>query len=360
MTGLTEVKRESISARRSNPSIEHLLGDLVSYRHTLVLLEERFKNAPDPENKKRVQFCMEKLDEAEAAITKAKLFKKVFLSWDLLHQVSEELILLLNPAELSAEGEKLALDLKLSSLPESVQAGWISKINDVLKKLTQPNPADNDIRCAQQTIKMALNTLNSQTDSLFWDIWTKKLSSLIYTVLLTVGIFLFVYLYSQPLGFRLSISNVLLLGAIGGVASGIMTAEPQYIAKGHFWVSTLYYTLVRPTQGALAAMVVFWMLQSQYLIKIEPPLSRTSVAFSCFSCPQNPTQTDEAKTTDKNEVKKNSNTLIILNAAKHQEIYLYLLILLMAGFSGDKILKTVSDRTFSKLFTDADKYKEAK
>jgi hypothetical protein len=27
------------------------------------------------------------------------------------------------------------------------------------------------------------------------------------------------------------------LGAIGGIASGIMTGERLYISKGHFWVS---------------------------------------------------------------------------------------------------------------------------
>lgn len=355
-----EVKGDLISFRRANPSIEHLLGDLVSYRHTLALLEERFRD--DAENKKRVQLCGEKLDEAEAAITKLKLFKKAFLAWDLFHQVSGEIILLLNPAELAAEGEKLALDLKLSSLPETVQTGWITKINDVLKKLEQPVPTDGDIQSARQTIKMALNTLNSQTDSLFWDIWTKKLASLIYTLLLIGGIAMLVYLFSRPYGFRLSISHVLLLGAIGGVASGIMSAEPQYISKGHFWVSTFYYSLVRPAQGGLAALIVFWMLQSQYLIKIEPPLSHTSAAFSCYSCPQTMAQTDKTGAGSKGEEKKNanSNTLIILNAATGKEIYLYLLILLMAGFSGDKILKTVSDKTFAKLYADADKTKEAK
>jgi len=358
MAESVEVKRDLISFRRANPSIEHLLGDIVSYRHTLVLLEERFKD--DGENKKRLRFCMDKLDEAEAAITKFKLFKKVFLAWDLLHQVCEELILLLNPEELAAEGEKLALDLKLSSLPESLQSGWITKINEALKRLEKPAPSEGDIQFARQTIKIALNTLNSQTDTLFWDIWTNKLASLIYTLSLIVGIVVFVYLYSRPSGFRLCISNVLLLGTLGGVASGIMSAEPQYIAKGHFWVSTIYYSLVRPAQGALAALIVFWMLQSQYLIKIEPPLANKSAAFSCYSCPQAMAQTVKTDAGIKGEENKNANTLIILNAAKGKEIYLYLLILLMAGFSGDKILKTVSDKTFSKLYADADKTKGTK
>jgi len=104
------------------------------------------------------------------------------------------------------------------------------------------------------------------------------------------------------------------------------------------------------------------MLQSQYLIKVSPPLSRTSAAFSCYSCPQTMSQTVKTAAGGQSDENKNanSNTLIILNAAMGKEIYLYLLILLMAGFSGDKILKTVSDKTFAKLYADADKTKEAK
>lgn len=369
-----------ISDNRSNPSTEHLLSTLLSYRHTIALLEDRCEK--ERGKCKRLKLCAEKLDEAEAAITKYRLFKKIFLAWDMLHHVSEELILLLEPAELAAEGEKLALDIKMSTLPEAVQNTWITKIKNELEKLTLPESTEAEIQSARQTIKMALNTLNGQTDSLFWDLWTKKFSCLIYTVSLIFCGAVFLALYSTPSGFRLCISNVLLIGAIGGVASGIMSADPQYIAKGHFWVSTLYYSLVRPAQGALAALVVFWMLQSQYLIKIDPPLESASVAFSCDTSSKTTSQTDKTKgagiglfstvtslkpgaqldkvtVAGNTEAAKNSNTLIILNAAKGKEIYLYLLVLLLSGFSGDKILKSVSDKTLAKLYTEADKNKDA-
>ena len=122
------------------------------------------------------------------------------------------------------------------------------------------------------------------------------------------------------------------------------------------------------------------MLQSQYLIKIDPPLDCASVAFSFNSCPETKSSAKavvagvfETFTSQKSrdmlaktaagassDQSKNSNTLIILNAAKGKEIYLYLLVLLMAGFSGDKILKTVSDKTLARLYTEADKTKEVK
>ena len=360
MTEQAAAKEHGVSIHRANPSLEHLLGALVSYRHTLALLEERFNgdHASDKDNKKRLSFCKDKLDEAETGLTSFKLFRKVFFAWDLLHQVSEELILLLSPAELAAEGEKLALDLAISSLPEILKSGWIDRVKGANKRLSQLSPTPEDIEHARQTIRMALNVLNTQTDTLFWDIWTKKLSNLIYTVLLMIAIALFVFLCYQPGGFGLCVGNVLLLGAIGGLSSGIMSGEPQYLAKGHFWVSATYYSLVRPVQGALAAMIVFWMLQSQYIIKINPPLTNDSVTNCCYSSsPQAPQASTPDTPSNTNTTSNDSNVLITLNAAKGQEIYLHLLILLLAGFSGDKILKTVTDRTFSRLYSEADKTK---
>jgi hypothetical protein len=57
--------------------------------------------------------------------------------------------------------------------------------------------------------------------------------------------------------------------------------------------------------------------------------------------------------------KAEHTTLIVLNALPGQQIYLYFLVLLLAGFSGDKMLKTIADKTFAKLFAEAEKTKSA-
>ncbi|MDD5170913.1 MAG: hypothetical protein PHN75_19005 [Syntrophales bacterium] len=399
MPETVEIARPAVSSYRSNPSVEHLMASLVNNRHALELLEVRHKD--DAEQSARLQMCKKTLDEAEAALMK-KPFRKTFLAWDLLHQVSEEMILLLNQEELAAEGKKVEQDFKLSSLPEIVKNDWLGRLEGARKALESgpdsPPPAppsppavpSPDVKAAYQTIKMALQVLDSQTDNLFWDIWTKKLFGFIYTVLLIISMAILVCLCSRQTGFLLSIGNVLLLGAIGGFASGILSAEPQYIAKGQFWVSSLYYTLVRPTLGALAALLVFLMLQSQYLIQIKPPADCRNAVMNSLTCPQDkpqgmvqPDKASPAKAEGeaqsqgaKQEKPPGENSpgtkvpppqvisepsaLIILTAVSGQQIYLYILVLLLAGFSGDKVLKAVTDKTFSKLFQDAEKTKAAK
>jgi hypothetical protein len=147
-------------------------------------------------------------------------------------------------------------------MPESLKQPWQSEIAKCLEGM-EKTPENASCR---QTLKMALTVLNAQMDTLFWDIWVKKLFTLAYTImllLLLAGLYSVGSCTGQD---DLCLGLVFTLGAIGGVASGIMTGEPLYISKGHFWVSCSYYILSRPVQGALAALIMFWMIQSQYLI----------------------------------------------------------------------------------------------
>ena len=126
-------------------------------------------------------------------------------------------------------------------------------------------------------------------------------------------------------------------------------------------------------------MMPFWLLQSQYLIAIEPPLKPGTKIIQCvsgFPC-EVPVHVDvpsrgsvkvlsaegmsPAGFTSIAAVEKAENTQIVtLKAAKGMEIYLYLLVLLISGFSGDKVLKTVTDKVSNKLFAEAEKTKDGK
>jgi hypothetical protein len=132
---------------------------------------------------------------------------------------------------------------------------------------------------------------------------------------------------------------------------------------------------VRPIQGTLAAMAMFWMLQSEYLITIDPPLKNETRIFSAMSGSSQAGVSSASvvpvgestrlgvaanNTGHKRSSIGKRSSVIVLNAADGKQIYLYVLVLLLAGFSGDKMLKTVSDKVTGRLFTEADKTKEAK
>ena len=369
------------SLKSMNPSSEHLVGMLIEYRSSISLLRVRF--AADAEKLVLLDLCERKMDEAQRALTGTKWShrKRIFVAWDLFHQVSADLVLFMGPAELAAYGRKLIIDLKTSSLPDTARTDWIIQLEEILKKLGVEIPAEPVCEQARQLLRTVICAINSQVDNLFWDIWTKKFIGFIYSLLLFVLLLIFLDEYKNVAGFDVTcIGNVALLGAMGGLLSGIFTGEPLYIAKGHFWFTTFYHALVRPVQGALAAMLMFWMIQSQYLIMINPPLDCNTKVFSCgANCPppncrlpvpcvesvkkepaavtNTPGQDDEKKSAPPIDTK---SSLIVLNAAEGKQVFLYLVALLMAGFSGDKLLKSVSDKVTSRLFADAEKTKEAK
>jgi hypothetical protein len=361
--------------RRINPGAEHLIGMLIDYRTSIEQYKLRFEG-----NGKKLTLlalCEHKIDEAERAVLVTGLFtRRVFVAWDIFHQLAADMILFMDAPELCACGRKLCIDIRASSLPETTKTDSILHLDETLKKIQGANTTETDIERARQALRTVTFTLNTHVDSIFWDIWTRKFICVIYTVLLLALLLYFLGHHESLVGSDyIRIGGVALLGAMGGLLSGIFSGDIQSIAKGHFWVSTLYYSLVRPVQGALAAMAMFWMLQSEYLIKIVPPLDTKPGVFTSMSaCTRADTsQTPGVKggkktrpeaftnnSSNENSTPEKKSSVIVLNAAKGKQIYLYILVLLLAGFSGDKMLKTVSDKVTGRLFTEADKTKEAK
>ena len=230
---------------------------------------------------------------------------------------------------------------------------------------------------AAQLYRTAANVINDNVDDLFWDIWCRRLLIFIYTILLSMGVLFLLLQFTRPDGFSLSLGGVLLLGAMGGMTSGILTGEQEYMAKGHFWISVFSYPLNRALLGAVTAMVVFWMIQCNYLIRIEPSLERYNKAYLCMTSPpwhdptfiRNLPRSFTEKTSPKSQAvwrhystpkSEKKEPVLDLKAPPGKQIYLYLLVLFFAGFTGDKLLKFMSGKLTSRLFSEAEKAKEPK
>jgi hypothetical protein len=284
--------------------------------------------------------------------------------------MGEDFILLMNCEELSAQGHKILHDLKTSPLPDIVRLEWISKVDERQKELeAAQKQADPDIdKCTPQLYRTITNIINDSVDDRFWEIWSGRFLIFTYAILLALGMISLLVQFSSPGGFSLSLAGVLLLGAMGGMTSGIMTTEQEYMAKGHFWLPVLSCSVIRMIQGSLAAMIVFWMIQCHYLIRINPPLERYNKAYSCMTSPvwRDPVfqlNSPRDRSTHKHFSSYSSakkDPMLDLNAPPGKQIYLYLLVLFASGFMGDKLLKFLSDKVTSRLFAEAEKSKEPK
>lgn len=359
-----------------NPSIETLVAKYLEYRERV----ERYdsKEPGNDEARESILFCRAKLNEVESALFPADgARKKVFAAWQLLHRVGEEMILLMDRDELCAYGLRLEVEIKTSTLPDGQKTDWTKKISETAKKCSVPGCKDEELEHARHMFKNMHRAVNSIVDDSFWDLWAKKLLALSYTALLILAIFWLLMEMSRNA--CLTPLKILTLGAAGGLLSGILTGERETIPKGHFWAPIAYYILARPALGALAALVTFWMVESQFLLTIDPPLTEDVKAFTCVSSAKGkfvPLQarvepapqaselvSPSAPQVEKGGKKEKSSidvSMVTLTAKKGKQNYLYLLVLLFAGFSGDKLLKIVADRVTAKLIAQAEKTKEVK
>jgi hypothetical protein len=376
-----------------NFSVQHVIAEYLDCRETLETYADRGKL--DPEKQRVITQCKQKLEETREALMPAKWWKcrKVFVAWRLIHRMGEDFILLMNCEELAAQGHKILHDLKTSPLPDIVRLDWISQVDEKLKKLDaalqeantrshaamtaasknaatvapQPHPCVD--RGTAQLFRTVTNIINDSVDDRFWELWSSRFLLLIYVILLALGLGWLLWQLDKPGGFSLHITGVLILGAMGGIASGIMTTEQEYMAKGHFWLPVFSCPAVRVIQGALAAMIVFWMIQCHYLIRIDPPLERYNKAYLCMTSPvwkdpayqrNSPRERAVHKHQFANHSSAKRDPMLDLNAPPGKQIYLYFLVLFAAGFMGDKILKFLSDKVTSRLFAEAEKTKEPK
>ena len=296
--------------------------------------------------------------------TGAHWFKKNFAIWHLFHRVDESFYQLMTRSELKAQAWELIQGLKISPIPQQTKTDWIVKLQEILKKLEDSVVKDADIiGDASQALRAAAYIHNDCVDNLFWDYWCRKFYALIYTVALLslLAFFLNFYLTDR---FTFCTRTAIILGMLGGLGSGILTSQIDSIPYGQFWVSTLYHILVRPIQGAVAALMVFWMLQSQFLIKVDPPLAPGRIVFSCRSSARIELpitcSPPSVATTFRNISGSKQDPLLIVKSAPGMQVYLYMLILLVSGFSGDKVLRFVADKVTGKLFAEAEKTKEVK
>jgi len=363
-------------SKQFNPGVEPLVAKYLEYRNRVELFEKK-------ENKTKsegdtIAFCRQKLDEVEAALfPPVHVVKKVLAAWQLLHRVGEEMILLMEKEELGGYGLRLHLEVKMSMLPDAQKEDWSIRIAESMKQTAEVDCNPEQVEHVRHLFKNIYRAINAIVDNSFWDLWANRLLALCYIVLL-IGI-TGLFLWDMAQNTCLTPLKILMLGTIGGLLSGIVTGERETFPKGHFWMPTAYYILARPTLGALAALVTFWMIESQFLVRIDPPLSEDVSAFNCVSAnkekrplliesarlsgptsetiPATKQRAEQGAPQEKGSV---DLSVVTLTAKEGKQHYLYLLVLLFAGFAGDKLLKYIADRVTTKLMAKAEKTKEAK
>lgn len=352
-----------------NPSIEHLVSKYLEYMNYIELHCQKRAQGHLPENAAEdardlaLRFCQDKLKELHSLLFPSfGMGARVIAAWQLLHRVSEEMILLMNREELIGFGVRLKRQITTMAMQEMLKKEWTDIVKGQLTKIAKEQASPDDIRETQQLFKNIYRSVNDTVDDQFWDLWAKKFLAFSYTIALALLTVIF-FVGELGGGPCLTLGKILLLGAMGGLMSGVFTSEGDSLPKGHFWVPTLYYLLARPLMGLLAALVIFWAVESQFLVTIEPPYRGRIIACETANTERGETAKPEisalapAMVKEEGEVKVSP---VAMKARTGREHYLYMLLFLCAGFAGDKLLKAIADRVTAKLLARAEKTKEPK
>jgi hypothetical protein len=157
-------------------SIQHVIAEYLDCREKLKTFTDRWPG--DPDRQKTIVRAHLKLKEIREALMPEqwRICRKIPLAWRLIHEVKEDLILLMNCEELASQGRKIIHDLKTSPLPDIARLDCISRIEEKLEKLEEAFQNGNgEIEEGTpqlfRTVTTIINdTIDDTIDDRFWDI----------------------------------------------------------------------------------------------------------------------------------------------------------------------------------------------
>jgi hypothetical protein len=314
----------------------------------------RRKDPLTEDDKAIIAQCDEKLELARVCIDK-KTQRWSFAFWSIIHEVEGLLLLVLpEPMLLSQALEvqhrfmrkmkdpvqrKLWLgeDGKSGPLPEAVQC---------LREASGPPYASllakQRVPQCRYTLRGALNLVNDQLDSSFWQLSINVTVQIFSTVLL-VAFFAAAFAFSRSLvdGWRdLLVPWALLFftlaGAAGATVSNMLSKERFVVSTGATGRYFAYYLLVKPAIGAFASLLLILLEQSRMLLAVVVAhRARAPVA-----------PLTEAPTTALVQIVVDSESAAFFALAA---------LSVAVGFSADRMLSSMMDKVLSRLWSQSEK-----
>jgi len=177
---------------------------------------------------------------------------------------------------------------------------------------------------------MFCNISIKNVDTNYWILSMNILMSVCSAALLGVFMLIYFLVYSQN-----DLIPYAILGFMGAFLSNLITKENfLFVRGGPFWRYLFHNLMARPILGAFSATFIFWVEKSKLVFSINP-------------------------ITD-GRVPPIQSTLININVNKDVLIYVYIVIAIVAGFAGEKLLRNMIDTVLKKLEARAAKNKETK
>jgi hypothetical protein len=344
-----------------NPAEEDLWARMIELNDRLRELEKG--PLMSDVQKEILQKCIEKLEEAKAAIKSTwggrgllPILKKNYrIFWSLVHRVDEDILLLVPQDGLLGNAIDIKAFFDMNIKEEKIRAEWLGsaekkgKLQESIEKLEVGKDFDQ-VRCI---LRGALRIANDQMDQTFWALSLNALVSLLSCTLLGLLMVIFWFFCYKNTSECLAMGSIrdglitiALLGLMGAYVSNVMTKEDFLFIRGPFWRYLLHHIFSKPILSAFAAVFIFLLEKSKLIFSIGPVGDLTAGAAAGAGAGAAPAAT--------------ALQIITLNVQKGTEGYVYAILALVSGFAAEKILRGMIDKVLKRLEDKAEKTKETK
>jgi hypothetical protein len=258
--------------------------------------------------------------------------------WTLIHQADEEMVLLMTRERLAVTAMGVSSDVQRKIDDAPLRDRWLNQdgLPAVLDRLRTPASADAQLSRDRQLVQAAMRDVNDKADRGFWQLamnmriklWSAVELALIGLLVLWWSQHLYA-LFAQPSGTRSfrGLAAMLGLGAAGAVLSNMLYSKKLNVPYGPtqtLW-AVLYYLFVVSMVGAAAGALLIGVARSELLFALGATPAASSAA---------PVQ---------------------IKIGPRAVPYAYMVLAAMAGFLGDRALRTTFETVYTAMFHEASK-----
>jgi hypothetical protein len=309
------------------PSKESLLEKIMGHEEAISRYE---KKGMDENQKHILHICRDYIQSAKECMRGYP--SHPHLIWNLLHRVDEHLIFLMPHDELYARAIDVRTAFDLTITEKKVREDMLGEKGKLTMAIKDIKENGQNIERAQYLIRDALQYLNENVDTNYWILSMNTLTSVCSAALLGILMLIYFLVYSQY-----ELIPYAILGFMGAFLSNLITKENfLFVRGGPFWRYLLHNLMARPILGGFSATFIFWIEKSKWVFSINPIPADGKIVSSVQSA------------------------IISINVNQNAIAYAYIVIAVVSGFAGEKLLRNMIDKVLKKLEERAEKTKEAK
>jgi hypothetical protein len=297
---------------------------------------------PSEQQRQQIEKCEHLLEKAESCLnenrSRWRYGRDSDMFWTLVHQADEEMVLLMTPERLAVTAMSVSSDVRRKIADGSLRDAWLKEdgLPAVVDRHRTPASANAQLALDRQLVQAAMRDVNGKADRGFWQLamnmriklWSAVELALIGLVVLWWSEHLYA-LFAQPYGTRSfrGLVAMLGLGAAGAVLSNMLYSQKLNVPDGPtqtLW-AVLYYLFVVSMVGAAAGALLVGVARSELLFSFGSAPAASSAA---------PVQ---------------------IRLGARAVPYAYMVLAGVAGFLGDRSLRTTFEAVYTAMFHEASK-----